>query len=158
MERKVYYIPRKVTQGLRIFGLKGRDFLILLPLAAIIIIMFAATSLPTGAKIIIAMFTVGPVYITLSWSLDNGLRAVDYVKLLYRYYVTDQNDYSLVSSSKRRKEEPFHTIAYEKPVRGVKEPFELEGAEPDFTEDSEEKDEQAMIERLSPWIAKPKQL
>lgn len=160
MERKVYYIPRKVTQGLRIWGLRGRDFLILAPLVVAIIIMFMTTTLPTGAKIIITMFSVGPMYIALAWTLDNGLRAVDYVKLLYRYYVTDQNEYTMFSSTKRRKDEPFHTITYQKPIREIKPPFFLVGDPPDEEDEirAEEKDEQAMMERLAPWLAKPKQL
>lgn len=160
MERKVYYIPRRVTQGLRILGLRGQDFLVLSPVVVANIIMFVLTSLPTGAKIIIAMFTVGPVYMALAWSLDNGLRAIDYITLLYRYYVTDQNEYTMFTSKKRRKDEPHHDVTYEKPLRPIKPPFVLTGEAPDDKEEdsSEEKDEQAMRERLAPWIAKPKQL
>lgn len=154
MDRKVYHIPRKVNEGFKFLLLSGRDFIILAPFLIFAIIILFFVDIPFSAKIIIVMLTVGPVYMGLAFVLDNGLRAVDYVKLLYRFYITDQNVYTLSSSNKRR--DPYKRMQYIKPQRQPKEKFVLEGDAPDDEEDPEFKE--TALERLKPWLAKPKNL
>lgn len=168
-ERKVYQIPRKVTEGFELFKLSGRDMLIMLPVVLFDLWILFGSKLPGEGRIIIVVLTGGTLYMSLSQTLSNGLKIKDYVKLLYRYYLVDQNVYSLISSRSRRKEEPFRQLHYVKPEKKPKEimvsDWEEFQREPNNEEETQtgsaaelRKIKDAELEELTEWLAKPKKL
>lgn len=156
-DRKIYRIPRKVNEGFQLFGLGTRDMLMMIPpiLFAIWVVVFSP--FPVPAKIIITVFSVGGMYMALAQTLANGLRIIEYLKLLYRYWVVDQNIYTLNSNNKRTKEAPFRKLNYKKPAKQQREIIRSEWDNPDFDE-PETEDKEEVLKELSAWIPKPKTL
>ncbi|WP_101809554.1 hypothetical protein [Paenibacillus pasadenensis] len=153
MERKEYHIPRRVDEGFKFLGLKGRDFIIVIPVVLLALVIVLFTGLPIKAKVVIAVFLVVPTYMGMSFELSNGLLTKDYIKLLLRFYLIDQNDYSLTSSASRIS--PHPKVDYVKPEAKSKEAFIVEA---ETSPMEPEDDKEAALERLRPWIAQPKRI
>lgn len=162
-DKKSYQIPRKVTEGFQLFGLSGRDIAILGPVVIIDLVVLFASNFPVGGRIVFTVFTGGLLYMALSQTLSNGLKVIEYMKLLYRYYLVDQNVYTLVSSKNRRSDAPIRTMVYEKPLRSpeadeiVLSDWDEKKAEIQIDRDIE-KELKELHEELGEWMAKPKNI
>lgn len=131
-QKKIYRIPRKVNEPIRILGLTGKDMLIMLPFVVMAFIIFYLTAWPVGAKIVISSAIIFGLYALLTMEMANGLRGLEYLKLLIRFYIFDQNDYHLTSGNVSEDEAKAtrRMIRYHKPPKVVRTPLISEY--PDF--------------------------
>lgn len=79
---KLYHIPRRVDEGIKIFGMNGRAWILMFLFIGIAILVAYIFPFSTGVKVGIAAFLVVFPYFLFTQELGNGLFAIDYVKLL----------------------------------------------------------------------------
>ncbi|MEK4983609.1 hypothetical protein [Bacillus sp. FSL K6-6540] len=111
---KTYYIPRKVTEGIKFAGLNVKQMLFMLPFVGVAVIIDIFTTLPTGGKVMLTTLLVSTSYALVALELGNGLYAQEYVKLLIRYYLFSQNVYTLTTTKSRPSEDDkkIRVLAY----------------------------------------------
>lgn len=157
-DAKYYQIPRKVNEGIRFFGLNLKEMMLMLPPVTVTFFLWFATDLSATGKIMITIAMNGLMYGMITSELGNGLRALEYVQLLIKYYAFDQNAYHLTSSKSRNAEDQPKLLQVKKAEAQPQEIFVSEwddNNEPDAVDPDKEK---ADLDELAEWIAKPKDL
>lgn len=154
-ENRQYQIPRKVNEGITIFGLGTREMvLMILPVALAVILLFFS-GWETTPRIVISFVLAAGSYFLITVELGNGLKALEYVKLLINYHLLDQNEYHLLSGKTVERE--INLIRYEKSDRVTRPVLVSEIPDKDDEVTPEEKEQKRKdLEELAPWIPEPK--
>ncbi|NEZ44436.1 PrgI family protein [Paenibacillus alvei] len=162
-KRKIYHIPRKVNEGIKFLGLGTRQCIIMLIFIAIAAFILFVVPINFDLKIVLCTFIVITPYGLLTLELGNGLIAIEYVKLMLKYFIFDQNVYTLTSArSKEEKERREMKVVVgakrEYSSQLLREKEENVISEWEDNKNSNDEDKEHELESLSAWIAKPKDL
>lgn len=166
-KRKIYHIPRKVNEGIKFLGLGTRQCIIMLIFIAIAAFILFVVPINFDLKIVICTFIVITPYGLLTLELGNGLIAIEYVKLMLKYFIFDQNVYTLTSArSKEEKERREMKVVVgakrEYSSQLLRERDEVIVSEwediSSVNKNTNDEDKEQELESLSAWIAKPKDL
>ncbi|MCY9763552.1 PrgI family protein [Paenibacillus alvei] len=163
-KRKIYHIPRKVNEGIKFLGLGTRQCIIMLIFIAIAAFILFVVPINFDLKIVLCTFIVITPYGLLTLELGNGLIAIEYVKLMLKYFIFDQNVYTLTSARSKEEKERREM----KVVVGAKREYSSQllrerdeaiiSEWEDNKKSTNDEDKEHELESLSAWIAKPKDL
>lgn len=94
MEKRIYQIPRKVNERIKIIGLGVKEMILMLIPIAFAVFLYKVA--PMGLFVVLATLSVGGSYLLLTQEMSVGIRADHYIWTRIKFFMM-QKEYHLLS-------------------------------------------------------------